>query len=87
MPKNIQIMDGEDGKKFQVNVITNWNTQRQTILKPPIGLMPEKIHNEERINQIDKASERYKEAGFFIPDEWVIERYLLIKRNAEIEQL
>ena len=41
--------------------------------KPPIGLKPKWIHEEERKTEILDAMERYSEAGLPIPKEWIEE--------------
>lgn len=38
--------------------------------KPPRGLVPQRIWNEQRMANIEAAIKRYKEAGFDIPKEW-----------------
>lgn len=45
--------------------------------KPPLGLMPEWVWIEKRINEIDEAVKRYLEAGKEIPVSWVSELYRL----------
>lgn len=41
--------------------------------KPPIGLMPERIHNQNRALEICKAMIRYINVGKPIPDKWFSE--------------
>lgn len=41
--------------------------------KPPIGLLPQKIHNKKRALEIIGAMERYVRADKLIPDEWLYE--------------
>ena len=41
--------------------------------KPPIGLMPKKIHDEKRAAEIVLAMSRFLEGNMAIPREWVAE--------------
>jgi len=41
--------------------------------KPPIGLMPKKIHDEKRAAEIVLAMNRFLEGNMAIPREWVAE--------------
>ena len=45
---------------------------------PPLGLIPRKIHNEDRLDAIDSSISRYLEAGKEIPEEWLLERNYLL---------
>ncbi|MFP4976363.1 hypothetical protein ACE6ED_13250 [Paenibacillus sp. CN-4] len=49
--------------------------------KPPIGLRPRYIWEDLRIKEIEEAMQRYGEAGYVIPREWLEERYELHKRR------
>jgi hypothetical protein len=42
-------------------------------MKPPLGLVPKKFHQMERLVAIQEAMERYYEAVIPIPQEWVTE--------------
>jgi hypothetical protein len=42
--------------------------------KPPIGLIPRFIFEEERLEEIEDAMDRYRAAGKKIPEEWIRER-------------
>lgn len=46
--------------------------------KPPIGLMPMFIHNEQRLTEINDAISRYALSNLPIPKEWLNERETLI---------
>lgn len=46
--------------------------------KPPIGLMPKEIHELKRIHDILDAMERYSNADFPIPIEWIEELRVLL---------
>lgn len=48
------------------------------LLKPPIGLVPKYIRQEQRISEIFEAIVRYFEARKRIPDEWIEEYHELI---------
>ena len=50
--------------------------------KPPLGLMPRKLWDEKRADEIRAAIERYNEAGAVIPAEWVEEYNEIKERNA-----
>ena len=47
--------------------------------KPPIGLKPKEIHDQDRAWEIMAAMERYKKAGKTIPVEWQEEYVFLTK--------
>jgi hypothetical protein len=47
--------------------------------KPPLGLMPKKIHNELRLNDIVAAIVRYMNNKEQIPEEWIKEYNELTK--------
>ncbi|GAB0154748.1 hypothetical protein CHRYSEOSP005_00080 [Chryseobacterium sp. Alg-005] len=50
------------------------------IKKPEIGLMPEKIWQEQRLKSINEAIERYNKNQQIIPVEWIRERNELIEK-------
>ena len=56
---------------------------RREVEKPPLGLMPEKIWREQRIEEIVDAMHRYIEAGKDMPDDWMKE--LRLHRNIQRE--
>lgn len=41
--------------------------------RPILGIKPKCIHDQERLEEILKAIDRYREAELKIPDEWIIE--------------
>jgi len=41
--------------------------------KPPVGLIPEWLRLEERIQEIEEAIKRYKSEGVEIPFSWLVE--------------
>lgn len=49
----------------------DWFTEK--VQKPPLGLMPFKIHNEIRLKNIEEAILRYSEFGYDAPQEWISE--------------
>jgi hypothetical protein len=49
------------------------NMKTGQVKKPPIGLKPLWIHEEERYKDIYKAMMRYRRAKLIIPKEWVVE--------------
>jgi hypothetical protein len=50
--------------------------------KPPLGIMPRNIWNLKRIDDLNNAINRYYEAGFKVPMEW-LEEYndLIVEHN------
>lgn len=51
--------------------------------KPPLGLMNEKLHAEQRYLSVCSAISRYYNAGLKIPIEWVEEHNKLIERLSD----
>lgn len=51
-----------------------------TYKKPPLGLKPRYIHDEQRRDEIMAATYRFLEAGKAIPPEWSIEYAELTER-------
>lgn len=49
--------------------------------EPPLGLMPRKLWDEKRADEICAAMERYQEAGVVIPAEWIEEYEEIKERN------
>ena len=41
---------------------------------PPVGLRPRWLADEHRLNEVDAALERYRQAGIEPPEEWLDER-------------
>jgi len=58
---------------FSENFTFKDDAENITTEKPPIGLMPEKIHNEKRAIEIMEAITRYQNANLKVPEEWFIE--------------
>lgn len=48
--------------------------------KPPIGLKPRFIHDEERLVQVRSAIDRYMKANMRVPVEWIEEHNELTGR-------
>ena len=46
--------------------------------KPPVGILPRKLHVQSRVNDIISAMNRYNLAGKSIPNNWFEELYELI---------
>jgi hypothetical protein len=46
--------------------------------KPPVGIAPESLWNEQRMWDIIAAIERYRNAGQNIPGEWIVELWRII---------
>ena len=51
--------------------------------KPPLGLMPRKLWEEKRANEIKAAINRYTKEGLEIPTAWVEEYFEIYERNKE----
>lgn len=51
--------------------------------KPPLGLMPKWLYDEQRIYDILNAMERYSKQEYKIPLEWITELRSLIERREE----
>lgn len=66
------ILDGvnmwvyENGKMIQDKFIP-------CLEKPPVGLIPEWLRLEERIQEIEEAIKRYEVSGYEIPFKWRVE--------------
>lgn len=45
----------------------------QNTVKPPLGIKPRAIHNEERMKEIVAAMQRYIDVGRRPPKEWIEE--------------
>jgi hypothetical protein len=52
--------------------------------KPPIGLTPERIWKIQRFEDVTAAIQRYLDAGFVVPDEW-IDEYSRLKKELRLE--
>ena len=57
------------------------NTLENKIKRPPIGLVPRKLHNESRIKDIIEAMSRFMYESKQIPLDWIDELYELSKWN------
>lgn len=66
--KKIGIID-EEG----VDKIVTTNGALGGVIKPPIGLTPKYIRDEQRMEEIREAVVRYGESGMEIPIEWIEE--------------
>ena len=47
--------------------------------KPPLGLMPKRIHDEQRLDLVREAIYRRLEAILAIPPGWIVEYHQLIE--------
>jgi hypothetical protein len=57
------------------------NKLRNPVSKPPIGVMPRYLWNEQRLNDLVTATEEYREANFDVPQEWIEETYDLLRKS------
>ena len=51
--------------------------QQEPVIKPPIEVMPKRIWQQNRLQDLRLAIKRYKEGGFDVPPEWFQEAYEL----------
>lgn len=58
-------------------------TPGETVIKPPLGLIPRHIWEQERLTAIKEAVARYIEAGKPIPAQWIVEYYELPGKEKE----
>lgn len=61
-------------------------TAKQDKNKPPIGIKPRYIHDEQRLIDIQRAIERFLYACMPIPIEWIYEYNELVVKQKEGEQ-
>lgn len=54
--------------------------------KPPLGLKPRKIHDQDRMNEIISAVERYSKASMPIPKEWTDELRDIVNQGCRSNQ-
>jgi hypothetical protein len=62
-------------KREIVETRTDWFTPK--IKNPPIGIVPEWLHKEQRLKELREAMSRYGSAEMEIPEEWENESILL----------
>jgi hypothetical protein len=55
------------------------------MIKPPIGLTPRFVRDEQRRIEIQAAVVRYMDAGYAVPPEWITEYNALIRREEDAE--
>jgi len=53
----------------------------KTPSKPPVGLKPWWLHDEQRLNEICGAIDRYLDAGMSIPNLWLREMVAIITQD------
>lgn len=51
--------------------------RRRITPKPPLGLKPRKLHDEDRLNEVRSAIRRYVVARLDVPAEWLTEYFEL----------
>ena len=54
--------------------------------KPPLGLKPRKIHDQDRMNELICAIERYSEASMPVPKEWTDELKDIVNQRCRSNQ-
>jgi len=60
--------------------------QNSHVPKPPVGLKPKWLHDEQRLDEIKAAISRYTEKGEPIPQEWIEEYNSLIKTDKRYDR-
>ena len=58
------------------------STKPPIATKPPIGIMPEFVYRENRIDDLRNAIRRYRRAGIMPPPQWADELFRLRKAAA-----
>ena len=53
--------------------VKNKDQNPSEVEQPPLGLRPRFIATEQRIQEIKEACQRYREADYIIPTEWLTE--------------
>lgn len=53
------------------------------MIKPPLGVLPRHIHDENRLEDLKGAITRYMDAGLMVKHEWIEEYNELIKKKEE----
>jgi len=66
----LRAADGSEWKLIMNGYGTNWVEVRPIHIKPPLGLKPKWVHDDQRKIEILQAIERYNIAGIAIPKEW-----------------
>lgn len=54
--------------------------------KPPLGIKPRRIHDEERVRELRACIARYMQAGYHLDPDWVSEYNEIIERQMNEEQ-
>lgn len=70
---------------FDISKLDIQKVTTSFVTKPPLGLMPEFIWKEQRIDELYQAIMRYVNAGKAVPIEWITEHYTL-KMSIEKEK-
>ncbi len=56
---------------------------KEELKKPPLGIIPKKIHDEKRFKELCAAIKRYQVANLPIPAEWWDEYYEFTDNQAK----
>lgn len=76
-----QFLDSVSESQIRAIAINN-----ETLGKPPLGLKPKWLHDEQRLDEVVAAINRYIEAKKLIPQEWMEEYNLLIKTDKRYDR-
>jgi hypothetical protein len=49
--------------------------KREPPTKPPLGLEPRRIWQEKRLQELQRAIQRFRDAAVAVPREWIEEAY------------
>ena len=79
--KPVIVFTVEEEKEFTEEEIAA--EEQENGKKPPLGLMPRKLWDEKRANEIKAAINRYTKAGLEIPTAWVEEYFEIEERSKE----
>lgn len=60
-----------------------WLISKSSFTKPPIGIMPRKLWDDQRLSDLRSALDRRLAAGFPAPPEWIEEYNELVNRSQD----
>lgn len=76
---DVTLRNGETGNNWRMCFLKSAKKKPQVLstaaIKPPLGLMPEYLHKEQRLSEIKEAIQRYLDAQKPVPIQWIAEQY------------
>ncbi len=57
----------------RIKVLCQFKNEKEPVTKPPLGVRPRFIVDEERFQELAEAIDRYKREGIDVPSEWLFE--------------